>query len=214
MPEAAFDRDRLVSGAAALGIDLELPQVAALSTYADLLLRWNETFNLVSRRDVERLLPRHLLDSLSAAAELHGTRILDLGTGAGLPGVPLAIVRQELRFTLVDRNQRKIRFLDQVVRHLPLGNVTPVCADVADLPAADPFDTVVCRAVSAPAAVWSLAAPRLRPGGRLVVLHRSQRQQGGGEPAIPAGARLLGRRRVTIAGLERPHELIVLGAAA
>lgn len=217
MPESggAGDRSALLAGAAALGIDLDPAGAAALLRFGALLARWNRAFNLVSRRDIDRLLPRHLLDSLSAASHLAPSRVLDLGTGAGLPGVPLAIVRPELQFTLADRNERKIRFIGQVVRELGLGNVTPLCADVARLPEDVSFDTVVTRAVAAPAAIWALAEPRLSAGGRLVLLHRVH-EAGAAESAdaegVP-GAEVLGRRLVMIPGLAERHEVLVLGRA-
>ncbi|MEQ8858255.1 MAG: 16S rRNA (guanine(527)-N(7))-methyltransferase RsmG [Pseudomonadales bacterium] len=211
MPEV-IGPARLESAAAALGVALDPDQVAALVAFAELLLRWNRTFNLISRRDVERLLPRHLLDSLSVAPLLRGGRVMDLGTGAGLPGVPLAIARKDLAFTLVDRSGRKIRFVDRAVRELGLGNVETRCADVRELPGDLRFDTVVSRAVADLATAWALAAPRLETGGRLVVMHRVQGEEDATVIAPPS-SRVLDRRSVHIAGLERPHDIVVLGAA-
>ncbi len=219
--DAAGDRSDLLTGAAALGVELNPAQADALLGFGALLARWNQAFNLVSRRDIERLLPRHLLDSLSAATELAPSRVLDLGTGAGLPGVPLAIVQPQLQFTLVDRNERKIRFIGQVVRELGLANVTPLCADVARMPGNDSFDTVVTRAVAAPAGIWALAEPRLAPAGRLVLLHRvhdgrtTQAADGAApESAAPPGTRIFGRRLAAIPGLAERHEVLVLGRAS
>lgn len=217
VPEADAERSRLLAGAAALGIELNPAQAAALQTFGAELARWNRAFNLVSRRDVERLLPRHLLDSLSAAPLLAGARVLDLGTGAGLPGVPLAIVRADMHFTLADRNERKIRFVSQVARRLDLGNVEPLCVDAARLPAAAGFDTVVSRAVAAPAELWALAEPLLGESGRLVLLYRVQGAAAGreaGEAEVPAGARVLDRHSVQIPGLPEPHQVLVLGRAS
>ena len=219
--DAAGARSDLLTGAAALGVDLNAAQADALLGFGALLARWNQAFNLVSRRDIERLLPRHLLDSLSAAPELAPSRVLDLGTGAGLPGVPLAIVRPQLQFTLVDRNERKIRFIGQVARELELANVTPLCADVARMPGDETFDTVVTRAVAAPAGVWALAEPRLAPAGRLVLLHRVHDGRAAPAPeaaaaesgAAPPGARILGRHLAAIPGLAERHEVLVLGRA-
>lgn len=205
--------------AAELGVDLTPAQADTLLAFRDLLAHWNRAVNLVSRRDVARLVPRHLLDSLSVAPWLGGAATLDLGTGAGLPGVPLAIAREDVHFTLIDTSERRIRFVRRAVRALGVGNAEALCADVRALPAERRFDTVVCRGVADAPTAWALAAPRLERGGRLVLMTRtgvgadrgsagSGGADGGGE--VPSGARLAGRHEVRIAGLERAHEVLVL----
>jgi len=213
VPEVEASPDTLVADAAALGVRLDIRQAGALLQFGDLLLRWNRAFNLISRRDTGRLISRHLLDSLSIAPWLHGREVMDLGTGAGLPGVPLAIARQEASFTLVDRNERKIRFIDQVVRSLGLDNVATVCGDVRDLDVSVTFDTVVSRAVASLGEIWSLAEPRLRPDGRVLIMHRGQ----GPYPPDAAenrerttGGCVRERILVHLPGLPQPHELVVL----
>ncbi|MDZ7668392.1 MAG: 16S rRNA (guanine(527)-N(7))-methyltransferase RsmG [Gammaproteobacteria bacterium] len=216
VPDTAGEVCALATGAQALGVKLDDDQCGRLLEFARLLEHWNRAFNLISRRDVDRLLPRHLLDSLSGAALLDGTEIMDLGTGAGLPGVPLAIARADLHFTLVDRSERKIRFVRQAVRSLALNNVSTWCGDAQALPEEARFDSVICRAVAGLDACWALARARLGPGGRLVIMHRGQHPAAEqAQPlALPADARLLERRLVEIAGLEHPHELVVLTHAA
>ncbi len=120
----------------------------SLLQFAALLRRWGAAFNLVSRRDSPRLVARHLLDSLSLAPMLRGVRVVDLGTGAGLPGVPLAIACPERSFTLIDRSERRIRFVRQAVVELGLTNVVPIAIDFDDFRADALFDTVVSRAVA------------------------------------------------------------------
>lgn len=212
MPDPASPRARLLAGAGQVGAELSEQQGDALLEFAELLRRWNRAFNLISRRDIDRLLPRHLLDSLSAAPLLRGEGVMDLGTGAGLPGVPLAIARGDLQFTLVDRSERKIRFVDQAVRTLALGNVSTYCGDVRRLPGEVRFGSVVSRAVADIAQLWQLSAPRLAPGGCLVVMYRGQSAEAAQRSpvAVPAGAEVAERRTVDIPGLEQPHELIVL----
>lgn len=211
MPDAV-DRERLVSGAAALGVELDGSQAADLESFARLLKHWNRAFNLVSRGDMARLLPRHLLDSLSVAPLLPGGRIMDLGTGAGLPGVPLAIARRDLAFTLVDRSSRRIRFVARVIRELGLNNATACCADVRELPGEETFDAVVCRAVTDLDQAWNLAASRLREHGRLLVMYRGQaRTDSGTAMSAPSGTRLMELRSVRIPGLSQEHGIAVLG---
>ncbi len=203
----------LVGQAAVLGVDLDHRRAVALLAFRDLLLHWNRAFNLVSRADTARLVPRHLLDSLTAAPWLIGSSVLDVGTGAGLPGVPLAIAREDVQVTLIDLSERKIRFVDRAVRALGLGNVSTRCGDVAALAPAERFDTVVSRAVADSAAIWGLIASHLNPEGRLVVMSRARGAAGQPAPEPPAGSRLEASPRVWIPGLQGPHELMVLGHA-
>lgn len=210
----AADQDALRSDARALGVDLDADQAGRLATFAGLLEHWNRSFNLVSRQDVGRLHARHLLDSLSAVPWLAGTSIMDLGTGAGLPGLPLAIAQPQRSFTLVDRSSRKIRFVGNACRSLGLDNVTPVAGDVRGLPADSRFDTIVARAVADMAAVWALGRARLRPGGRLVMWWRGQ--SGEARPEDPPddlpGLAQVTIHEIVIPGLRRPHRLAVLEA--
>jgi 16S rRNA (guanine527-N7)-methyltransferase len=211
VPEIGTTPESLVADAGTLGVRLEIRQAAALLQFGDLLLRWNRAFNLISRRDTGRLVSRHLLDSLSVTPWLHGREVMDLGTGAGLPGVPLAIAREDSSFTLVDRSERKIRFIDQVVRTLGLTNVATRCGDVRSLPDSAIFDTVVSRAVASVDEIWALAEPRLRPGGRVLIMHRGQAPAErdvvvGGLPGGCVHDRIL----LQLPGLPQPHELVVL----
>jgi 16S rRNA (guanine527-N7)-methyltransferase len=159
------EAEELESGALALGVDLDASQIERLVHFAALLRRWNAAFNLVSRRDIQRLAARHLLDSLSLVPMLVGRRALDLGTGAGLPGIPLAIARPDIEFTLLDRSERRIRFVRQATLDLGLKNVDPVSADYADFRPTSLFDTVVSRAVAKPAALWREASTLLALDG-------------------------------------------------
>lgn len=193
-----------------LDVELDSAQQRALLEFRELLLRWNRAFNLVSRKDVHRLLPRHLLDSLSVAPWLSGARVLDLGTGAGLPGVPLAIVRRDVAFTLVDRSARRIRFVRHAARALCLDNVSPWCGDVGALSPGDTFDTVVSRAVAGIEEVWRLIGGRLSDGGRLLVMHQGQGRGGAPVPGCLPGGCVSKRAWLTIPGLEQPHELVVI----
>ncbi len=164
-----------------LGIELSAQQQEQLRLYQEMVIHWNKTFNLVSRQDVGRFVPRHLADSLSILAYLAGEQTIDVGTGAGLPGIPLAIAAPERHMTLVERSAKKVRFLKQVIRRLALKNVRALNVDVQAL-AATPseqgrYDRLVSRAVMPADTLWALAAPLLAPGGAMVLHAATQEAQ-------------------------------------
>ncbi|MCW1875741.1 16S rRNA (guanine(527)-N(7))-methyltransferase RsmG [Erwinia sp. INIA-01] len=121
-------------------------QKQQLIGYVDMLHKWNKAYNLTSVRDPEQMLVRHILDSIVVEPHLEGERFIDVGTGPGLPGVPLAIVRPQAHFTLLDSLGKRVRFLRQVQHELKLENITPVQSRVEDFPAEPPFDGVISRA--------------------------------------------------------------------
>ncbi|ROR08940.1 16S rRNA (guanine(527)-N(7))-methyltransferase RsmG [Erwinia sp. JUb26] len=123
--------------------DLQKQQLVG---YVDMLHKWNKAYNLTSVRDPEQMLVRHILDSIVVEPHLEGERFIDVGTGPGLPGVPLAIVRPQAHFTLLDSLGKRVRFLRQVQHELKLENITPVQSRVEDFPADPPFDGVISRA--------------------------------------------------------------------
>ena len=128
------------------GILLTDHQKNQLVAYVGLLDKWNKAYNLTSVRDPNEMLVRHILDSIVVAPYLQGSRFIDVGTGPGLPGIPLAIVRPESHFTLLDSLGKRVRFLRQVQHELKLDNVTPVQSRVEAFPAEPPFDGVISRA--------------------------------------------------------------------
>lgn len=117
-----------------------------LVAYLDLLVQWNKVFNLTAIRDPKEMVKLHIVDSVAIAPYIHGTSIIDVGTGAGLPGIPLALVQPEKKFVLLDSNGKKTRFLMQVVLTLGLPNVEVVQARVEDYHAAAGFDSILSRA--------------------------------------------------------------------
>ncbi len=137
----------LSEGLEKLELALDEPTRVRLLTYLDLLTKWNRSYNLTSVRKPEQMLVRHLFDSLVIHSFLRGPRILDVGTGAGLPGIPLALACPEYDFTLLDSNGKKTRFVTQAVAELGLDNVTVVQSRVEAFTAAG-FDTIVSRAYS------------------------------------------------------------------
>ncbi len=128
------------------GISLTDHQKTQLVAYVDMLNKWNKAYNLTSVRDPNEMLVRHILDSIVVAPHLQGERFIDVGTGPGLPGIPLSIVRPECQFTLLDSLGKRVRFLKQVQHELKLENITPVQSRVEAFPAEPPFDGVISRA--------------------------------------------------------------------
>ena len=128
---------------------LDNKQQDTLIEYIELLNKWNKAYNLTAVRKPEQMVVRHLLDSLSISPFIQGKKILDVGTGAGLPGIPLAILFPERDFTLLDSNSKKTRFVVQASSELELPNVDVVQSRVQEFQSADGFDTVITRAYSA-----------------------------------------------------------------
>ncbi|MEY8205926.1 MAG: 16S rRNA (guanine(527)-N(7))-methyltransferase RsmG [Bermanella sp.] len=135
----------LENGLARLNIDISGDKIERLLAYHALLVKWNKAYNLTAVRDPEQMISRHLIDSLSIMPHIDGLRILDVGTGPGLPGIPLAICFPERELTLLDSNGKKTRFLTQAKIELKLSNMTPVQARIEHFEAA-PFDAITSRA--------------------------------------------------------------------
>ena len=144
--------------------------VGKLSTLLDLLERWNRKVNLTAIRDRDEMVTLHLLDSLAARPLLHGTTVLDVGTGAGFPGLPLAIAEPERRFVLLDSNNKKIQFVRHTAAVLGLKNVDAVKARAEDYAPGHRFDTVIARAVAAVPQLLELAGHHVGEGGVFIAL--------------------------------------------
>lgn len=142
--------DELKQGATLLGVDLSDAQQEQLLAYLALLNKWNKAYNLTAVRDPAEMVSRHLLDSLSVAphVEQSGSRWLDVGSGGGMPGIPLAILYPERRFTLLDSNGKKTRFLTQVKLELKLDNVDVVHSRVEQFEPEQAFTGITSRAFS------------------------------------------------------------------
>ncbi len=160
--------DALERGLAAMQLDAAL--APPLLTYLTLLDRWNRTYNLTAIRDPLEMVTRHLLDSLAMQPYLESGTLADLGTGPGLPGIPLAIARPQLQVTLVESNGKKARFMREAVRQLGLGKarVAESRAEALAEPAA--YDHLTARAMDTLAGIIRVGGHLLRPGGRLLAM--------------------------------------------
>jgi len=153
-------------------LDLRLPEGAyiRLAAYLVLLERWNRAYNLTAVREPEAMVIRHLLDSLSILPWLTGPRVLDVGSGAGLPGIPLAIAQPEYEFCLLDSNGKRTRFLIQATAELHLSNVSVVRSRAEDYRPATLFNSVVSRAFATLAELAVDAGRLCAPTGRLLAM--------------------------------------------
>lgn len=161
---------RLEEGARILGLPLTSEISEQLLRFLSLLVKWNKAYNLTALDDPMEMVERHLLDSLSVLDYLHGNHILDMGTGPGLPGIPLALLCPQRRFVLLDSNGKKIRFVRQAMLELRLDNVQPVHARVEQYLPQRPFDTIIARAFTALPRMLELTARLRVPGGCLLAM--------------------------------------------
>jgi 16S rRNA (guanine527-N7)-methyltransferase len=160
----------LEEGLLELGLEELLDGDNLLMEYVTELMNWNRIYNLTSVRKPTDIITRHILDSLSILPHLHGERILDIGTGAGLPGIPLAIACPTREFVLLDSSSKKLRFVQQTLGILRLDNVTLENARVEDYRPQQLFDTIICRAFSDLPDFYRYAARLCSPGGRMLAM--------------------------------------------
>lgn len=204
-------RQRLESGLAALMLDRAL--AAPLLDYLTLLLRWNQTYNLTAVREPLEMIDKHLLDSLAmhphveAIAAAGGT-LADLGTGAGLPGIPLAIAKPGLRVTLVESNGKKARFLREAVRKLGLANVTVAESRIEALAQAGTFDAITARALATLPLIIELGGHLLKAEGRLLAMKGAHPQDE--VDALPAGWAVTASHSLRVPGLDAERHLLVV----
>ena len=200
---------KLASLLKAAGISLSDQQKEQLVAYVGLLDKWNKAYNLTSVRDPQQMLVRHILDSIVVAPHLKGERFIDVGTGPGLPGIPLAIVLPQAHFTLLDSLGKRVRFLRQVQHELGLANITPVQSRIETFPSEPPFDGVISRAFASlqdmvnwchhlPSAQGQFYALKgVRPDDEIA--------------SLPAGFRLISVEALQVPELDGERHLVIIG---
>lgn len=161
-------RRLLLDGLNQLSLDAGLAD--SLLAYLELLQKWNKAYNLTAIRDPHDMVVLHLLDSLTVLPYLRGTAVLDVGTGAGLPGIPLAIAHPDVAFTLLDTNGKKTRFIEYAVRQLGVANVRVEKSRIEEYAPPDKFTTIVSRAFSSLDAFARVCHPLLRTDGYLLAM--------------------------------------------
>lgn len=199
---------QLAQGVAQLGIALPGAAQQSLLDYLALLQKWNKVYNLTAVREAPRMVSQHLLDCLAVAPHVGAAAILDVGSGAGLPGIPLSLVLPDSQVTLLEANHKKAAFLKQAQIELKLGNVEVVCERVEAWRPGRQYEIVVSRAFSDLAEFVKLAGRHVAPGGRLAAMkgifpHEEIAQ-------LPQGWRLQQAVELTVPALRAQRHLLLL----
>jgi 16S rRNA (guanine527-N7)-methyltransferase len=203
--------DALAAGIDQLGLDVDAAAQGTLARYVVLLDKWNRTHNLTAIRDPARMITHHLLDSLAVLPHLparSGLRIVDVGSGGGLPGIPLAIARPQSHVVLIDSNRKKAAFLSQAAIELPLANVEVVAARVENYTPSALFDVVIARAYADLATFAAQARHLLARGGRLVAMKGAHPREESAQ--LPNGIRLVATPRLDVPGVEGERHLAIM----
>jgi len=163
-------RAQLERGLKEMGLDLPPESTGELIDFLRMMVKWNRVYNLSAIKEPEQMVSLHLLDSLAVLPYLFGKSCIDVGTGAGLPGIPLAIARPDMRFALLDSNSKKTRFIQQACIELGLKNVSPLHERVETYQPEQKFDTVTARAFTAMPDLLSKTRHLLTSGGKLLAM--------------------------------------------
>jgi 16S rRNA (guanine527-N7)-methyltransferase len=198
----------LAGGIARLNLALPPQTEPRLLDYLALLQKWNRTYNLTAVRETSRMVSHHLLDCLAAAPHVTAATVLDVGSGAGLPGIPLALAQPRSRVTLLESSHKKAAFLQQAKSELKLDNVDVVCERVETWRPGRTFEMVVSRAFSDLAEFVKLAGQHVAAGGRLAAMkgiypHEELTQ-------LPPGWRLREALPLTVPGMRAQRHLLLL----
>ena len=199
-------RQRLCAGLAKLDIELPNSVIGQQLDYLELLIRWNASYNLTAVRDPLEMVTRHLLDSLAVLPFVRGSSLADLGTGAGIPGIPLALARPDLEVHLVDSNGKKARFLREAVRQLKLEKARVIEGRVEAV--SGRFDCITARAFASLADMLDWGGHLLAPGGRWLALKGKFPQDE--LDHLPSGFRLAEAHEIKVPGLDAERHLLVL----
>lgn len=203
-------RDLLLRGLKPLRIELDETQIERLLAYHQLLVKWNKAYNLTAVRDPADMISRHLVDSLSVLPWIGEGRLLDVGSGPGLPGIPLAICRPELQVTTLDSNGKKTRFQVQVKAELGLDNLTVINGRVEAV-TAEPFDMVISRAFASLSDMLTLSGHLAAEQGVFLAMKglypEAELEQ------VPAGFVLRETHRLELPNTDGERHLLILGRA-
>lgn len=198
----------LDDGLAQLSLPVSTAAATKLQAFIALLEKWNQAYNLTAIREPTQMVSRHVLDSLAVLPHVHGPRILDIGTGPGLPGIPLALAKPEWHFTLLDANAKKTRFVTQAVAELKLENVEVVQVRVEKFAPTQRWDTVVTRAFGSLAEIIAAAGHLVAPQGRVVAMKGVYPEEELG--ALPAGFQLKAVEALKVPQLDAARHVVIV----
>lgn len=208
-PKSTSQQEQLVKKSKALGIDLSNTQAEQLLTYLSSLLKWNKAFNLTAITDPEQALNLHLLDSVAVSPAIEPFEtLIDVGTGGGLPGIPLAILHPQKAFTLLDTNSKKTRFLKQVAYELGLKNVTVINQRVEDFSHQSGYACILSRAFASLQDMVSWTEHLLEDGGRWLAMKGKYPEQE--IENLPEGIVLVRSDQVEIPAIDAERYFIYL----
>lgn len=190
------------------GLDLPEATQQKILTYLDLMQHWNQAFNLTAIHNPNEMILLHIIDSLTINLYLHGSRILDVGTGAGLPGIPLALVNPDKHFLLLDSNSKKTRFLTHVKHELKLDNVEVLHARCEDFHSEKCFDTIVSRAFAAIKVMLAATQHLICPDGQFLAMKGVYPEQEIAD--VPDGFRVFSVHGLQIKGLDVERCLVCI----
>ncbi|MFZ2160621.1 MAG: 16S rRNA (guanine(527)-N(7))-methyltransferase RsmG [Sideroxyarcus sp.] len=199
---------QLTAGIAEMGVEVTPEQQKKLLDYLALLHKWNGVYNLTAIRQAEQMVSNHLLDSLAVLPHLWPQRWLDVGCGAGLPGIVLAVMRPEWSFTLLDSNSKKTGFVQQAVIELGLRNVEVRCERVEQWQVEEKFDGIISRAFAEAADFVKLTRHLLAEGGRWAAMKGAPEQE---LARLPEGIKVEKVVTLHVPKLEAARSLVVLG---
>jgi 16S rRNA (guanine527-N7)-methyltransferase len=194
-----------------LNVSLTQQQQTELLSFVELLVKWNKVYNLTSVRDPLRMIDRHILDSLSILPFVHGSRIIDVGAGAGIPGIPLAIALPDRSYALVDSNRKKTRFMQQVKTEMALSQIDVIHSRIENYQPDELFDSVISRAFASlnQMALWS--SHLLANGGKLLAMKGSYPEQEIAELANSFEIKAV--QKIDYSGLDADRYLLEIGLA-
>lgn len=198
---------QLKKGLEALGLEVLPRSKKQLLLYLELLEKWNKTYNLTAVPP-EKMVTLHLLDSLSIEPYLHGNNMIDVGTGAGLPGIPLAIITPDIYFTLLDSNNKKTRFLTQVVQELKLENIEIIQERAEKFQPEEKFDTITSRAFSSLAEMFKICHHLCAENGRIIAMKGAYPKEELSE--LPKTVKVVDVEAVQVPGLDAERHIVVM----
>jgi 16S rRNA (guanine527-N7)-methyltransferase len=199
---------QLAEGVEALGLALPSEAQPRLIEYLALLQKWNRTYNLTAVREASKMVNQHLLDCLAVVPHVRAATVLDVGSGAGLPGIPLAVAAPKMQVTLLESNHKKAAFLQQAKLELKLDNIAVTCERVETWQPGRKFEMVISRAFSDLAEFIKLAGRHVAPGGEVAAMkgiypHEEIAQ-------LPAGWSLRKAAQLTVPGLRAQRHLLLV----